>query len=163
MTVKINYEIGDKVWIHGVTSTNNLTEGRIIHYLDLSKKGYPDIQYLIEIPTHIEPLLEIRTWQTISQDSDGPVGALRTLGETLNASNKKLKHMGYSVATNDSNNNEHYDANGPTPEQIMAALENSQSAISHGPLHLSKELLKEQAHKPKRKYYNRNKKRDSKN
>ena len=67
MTVKQKYNIGDSVWIYGVRRGNTKpTKGKIIKSLDLSECGYNDVtHYVIEIPTEIEPLLEIRTWHAV--------------------------------------------------------------------------------------------------
>lgn len=158
MKTKQTYEIGDPVWIHGVASSNNLVQGTVIKSLDLSAEGFMDTQYVISIPTHIEPLLEIRTWQTISQDELGPVGAFRDLGKNQDPDNKKMTHLGYYTS---GVSETELLSDGPTPDQIMAALEKSQMAVSHGPLNLTRDLIKDNSNKPKRKYYNRKKKRES--
>jgi hypothetical protein len=79
MTVKTEYNEGDQVWIHGISLTNNkLTEGKIVKIIDLYDEGFQDTDYyVIAIPNPIEPILEIRTWHTMSQDKIGPVGLLR--------------------------------------------------------------------------------------
>lgn len=71
--IKTKYEIGDTVWIHGLSRENKLTKGKIIEFVDLSSKGYHGIHYIVAVSTAIEDLLEIRTWETISQDAEGPV------------------------------------------------------------------------------------------
>lgn len=159
MTTKKSYAIGDSVWIHGISPSNKLTAGTVIHSIDLSGRGYSDIYYVIEIPCHIEPLLELRSWHSISQDEIGPVGALRNLGGPSDSDHKKMTHLGYYTSSNLESDSLY--ENGPTPDQIMAALEKSQQAISHAPLNFSKDLIKDTANKPKRKYYNRKKKRES--
>lgn len=144
MLIKKEYNLNEEVWIHGIESSNKLTKGKIIATVDLSSVGHEELQYIIEIPTHIEPLLEIRTWHTISQDEKGPVGSLRNFGDILPANNKKVKQLGYSVDYPDSEDD-------PTPEEIMAALEKSTSGLTHKPLHIKET-------KPKRKYYPKRKK-----
>lgn len=143
MEIKKKYNVGDTVWIHGVATTNKLTKGQVIYSLII--QNYQQEHYIIEIPTHIEPLLEIRTWDTISQDDRGPVGSLRTLKDDIAVENKKISHLGY--AFNQDTQNENDD---PTPEEIMAALENSTSGLTHKPI-----TFKENK---KRKYYPRKKK-----
>lgn len=78
MNVKTKYEIGDTVWIHGVR-TGELTQGKVIKSFTLAEAGYNEdmIFYVVEIPTSIDPLLEIREWMTMSQDAEGPVGIWR--------------------------------------------------------------------------------------
>ena len=129
MTVKKKYTVGDTVWIYGVGALKNtLTKGKVIKTIDLSDVGYADpIHYVIEIPTHIDPLLEIRNWATISQDAKGPVGAFRNLGEMVSTI-KKARTAGFSYATSEE------DPDDPTPEQIHAALEKSQQGSVYQPL-----------------------------
>lgn len=143
--MKKNYNIGDDVWIHGVAVSNKLTKGKVIANVDLSTTGYTDLQYVIEIPTHIEPLLEIRTWHTMSQDENGPIGSFRSLKEDFSANNKKMRQVGY-VYSEDQN-----DVDDPTPAEILAALEKSTDGLTHKPLHIKES-------KPKRKYFPRKKK-----
>lgn len=157
MTVKQNYNVGDVVWIHGISSSNQLTQATVIKCLDLSAEGYNDVHYIVSVPTHIETLLEIRTWHTISQDAIGPVGAFRDLGKNHVADNKKMAHLGYYTVSSSNS----YIEEDPSPEQIMAALEKSQQAITHNPLNLNKDLVKNHGPYQKRKYYNRKKKRES--
>lgn len=144
MEVKKEYKIGDAVWIHGVSRDNNkLTTGKVISLLDLTSAGYgaDQVHYVISIPSSIEPLLEIRTWETMSQDHSGPIGAMRDIMETLDPDStyKKMKHIGFE-----------YDIDlidEPTPDQIHAAIERSSKAQIHDPL-----IVKDT--KPKRKFYN---------
>lgn len=149
--IKKNYDVGDTVWIHGISANNKLTQGRIIASVDLSSSGWTDLQYVVEIPTHIEPLLEIRSWHTISQDEHGPVGSLRDLNNVSDSDNKKMKQIGY-LYSKDS----HYDQDEPSPDKIMAALEKSQLATSHGPLILPKEKVQQ-----KRKHFVRKNRREA--
>lgn len=142
MTIKQKYNVGDDVWIHGVHPSNKLTKGTVIANLDLSKEGFTELHYIISIPSHIEPLLEIRTWHTMSQDEKGPIGSFRSIKNMLSADNKKMSHLGYSNEIQDDD---------PTPEEIMAALEKSTDGLTHKPLQIKES-------KPKRKYYPKRKK-----
>lgn len=144
MTIKKEYNVGDDVWIYGVGLKNKLTKGKIIKIVDLSDQGWAvSPHYIIEIPTHIDPLLEIRTWDSISQDDKGPVGAFRNLGSIL-ATIKKVKTTGFTY------DDEYEEDEGPTAEQIHAALEKAQKEVSHQPL-----VLKES--KPKRRPFRKKK------
>ena len=124
MTIKKQYEINDPVWIHGVTRDNKLCQGRIIKSFEID--GYTGTHYVIAIPTHIEDLLEIRTWESISQDNAGPIGMYRDL-RSKPVVDKFLKKHGYTSA-------ELQDDMEPTEEQIMAALEKSRKVNEHEPL-----------------------------
>lgn len=146
MTIKKSYKVGDNVWVYGITPKNiKPTKGKVIKIIDLSDAGYgPDVvHYVISIDTEIEPLLEIRTWDTMSQDEHGPVGSLRSLKNELSTTNRIINRLGY---TND-------DEDGPTPDEIMAALESSTKDLVHQPL-----VIKDSTQKPRRKYYPKKKK-----
>lgn len=143
--IKKEYKQGDIVWIYGVGVSNKLTKGTVIASVDLSEKGYTDLQYIIQIPTHIEPLLEVRSWHSISQDDKGPVGSFRDMLQDLSGEVKKIKQLGFFPAEDQDLEND------PTPEEIMAALEKSTNGLTHKPLHIKET-------KPKRKYYPRKKK-----
>jgi hypothetical protein len=146
MTVKKEYNIGDTVWIYGITTANKITQGTVVASIDLKAQGFgSDLHYIIEIPTHIESLLELRTWLTISQDEHGPVGSIRSIGNVF-AENKKMRQVGYVFSSNEQIADED-----PTPAEIMAALEKSTDGLTHKPLNIRE-------NKPKRKYYPRKKK-----
>ena len=82
MTVKKQYNVGDDVWVAGIG--RKLSKGKVIKIIDLGDCGYSHgLHYIISLPTEIEPLLEIRTWETISQDKDGPVGLFRECGDAV--------------------------------------------------------------------------------
>ena len=85
MTIKKIYNSGDIVWVYGISrESNKLTKGTVVQVL--SVPGYaPQSHYLISVSSPIEPLLEVRTWETISQDSSGPVGGFRQMVPEVNA------------------------------------------------------------------------------
>lgn len=141
--IKKEYNSGDNVWIHGVSSSNKLTKGTVITSVDLSDKGFTELQYIISIPTHIEPLLEVRTWHTMSQDDKGPIGSMREIKEHISSNKKKISQLGFY-------NTERIDDIDPTPEEIMAALEKSTDGLTHKPLNLKD-------NRPKKRFYKRKK------
>ncbi|NBP00379.1 MAG: hypothetical protein EBU90_09690 [Proteobacteria bacterium] len=143
MTIKKVYEVGDSAWVHGIRSDNKLVKGQVIKKLDLTNEGFSEPYYIISIPTHIEPLLEIRQWENLSQDERGPIGMYRDLRNKMET-DKLLSKMGYISG-------ESFDEEEPTPEQIHAALEKSQRTNKHAPL-----LIKTE--KPKKRFYPRKKK-----
>lgn len=149
MTVKKSYEIGDTVWVYGISSrNNNPTKGQIVKKFTIEFEGFNnEPHYLIAIPTEIEYLLEVRTWHNISQDEKGPVGSFRDA--VKNASTKKfLTKTGISIF-----DDEEETEDDPTSEQILAALEKSQNNNQHG-------ILVLETPKPKRRSYPRKKKRE---
>lgn len=131
MTIKKHYEINDPVWIHGITLDNKLVQGTVIKKFGIDYGNYDPstTYYVVEIPTHIEPLLEIRIWENMSQDEHGPIGMYRSL-KNKPVIDKFLKKNGYTS----------YDLRvsvdelEPTEDQIMAALEKSRRVNEHEPL-----------------------------
>ena len=144
MTTKKNYKVGDTVWIYGIGRSNTKpTQGKVVKVLDLTDVGYADTQYVIEIPTHIEPLLEVRSWHNMSQDEKGPVGSLREIGN-VESTIKFVSTVGFAFDDNPELDTDLDDE--ISPEQIHAALEKSQQDVVHAPLNLKVE-------KPKRRYF----------
>jgi hypothetical protein len=145
MTVKKQYAVGDTVWIYGVNRSNaKPVQGTVIKIVDLSDSGYSiGNHYIIEVPSHIEPLLEIRSWHNISQDARGPVGSLR--GLNIESTIKHAATLGFVIDDNpllDSDAEE----DGPSADEIHAALDQSLKNTEHAPLNLKSE-------KPKRRYF----------
>jgi hypothetical protein len=149
MTVKKQYAVGDTVWIYGINRSNvKSVSGKVIKSIDLSGAGYTYEHYVIEVPSHIEPILEIRTWHNISQDATGPVGSLRELGN-FESTIKFAGTVGFAFDDNpalDSDTEE----DGPSSDEIHAALQKSQMEMEHAPLNLKD-------NKPKRRYFKKKK------
>lgn len=141
MIVKKNYENGDSVWIYGISQSNTRpVKGKVIKRFNLVDCGYNDEpHYLIEVPTEIEPLLEVRTWHNMSQDEKGPVGSLRDLGADLAPTIKFATRLGFAV-------DDGYEPGDPSPEEVHAALEKSMKDSTHAPLNLKE-------NNPKRRYF----------
>jgi hypothetical protein len=153
---KKKYNIGDSVWIYGITRSNvKPTKGKVIQVLNLNSAGYTDgPHYVIEIPTHIDPLLEIRTWENMSQDEQGPVGSLRNLGD-FESTIKFVNTVGFIFDDSpdlDTTQDNDEDIDGISVDAIHAALEKSKTDASHQPL-----VIKGAA-KPRRRYPTRKKK-----
>ena len=72
MKAKKEYAIGDAAWVFQGDHKGRLREGRIVHRFKLD--GWTDEQYVIELPTEIEPLLVIREWWSMSPAPDQPIG-----------------------------------------------------------------------------------------
>jgi hypothetical protein len=153
MTVKKKYNVGDTVWIYGIQRDNvKSTQGTVVKAFTI--EGYNEVHYVVEIPTEIEPLLEIRTWQTISQTADGHVGSLREAFSDPDAAHKMLSRTGMAVISLDDEENDDtgsFAEDDISPDAIHAALEKSRQDVSHGPLNLKSE-------KPKRRNFSRKKK-----
>jgi hypothetical protein len=69
------YRVGDEAWIFGVGRGSDMTKGRVIAALELP--GYSFKNYVIEIDTHIDPLLEIRSAMTM-RPQDPRVESIRS-------------------------------------------------------------------------------------
>jgi hypothetical protein len=146
--IKKTYSTGETVWIYGISSNKNkLTKGKVIEKINLESAGYSKNQffYIVSIDTAIEPLLEIRTWETISQDDQGPVGGLREVHSQvdIDSTSKILSEFGYSYQVDDQED--------PSPDEIHAAILKSQQQTTHSPL-----ILKEP--RPVRRRYFKKKK-----
>jgi hypothetical protein len=156
MTVKKKYNVGDTVWIYGIQRDNvKSTQGTVVKAFTI--EGYNETHYVVAVPTEIESLLEIRTWQTISQSKDGHVGSLREAFSDPDAAHKMLARTGMAVMSDDEesavNGNSLFDDDFDdiSPDAIHAALEKSQQDSSHSPLNLKSD-------KPKRRNFARKKK-----
>lgn len=144
MTVKKKYNVGDTVWIYGVSRNNvKSTQGTILKVFTIDYDGFnKEPHYVIGIPTEIEMLLEIRTWHTISQTQDGHVGSIRDAFSNPDAAHKMLSRTGMAVISVDEEPHEESDRfeehmvddDEVSPDAIHAALEQSQKDGEHGPL-----------------------------
>jgi hypothetical protein len=144
MTVKKQYAIGDTVWIYGINRSNTKpAQGKVIKAIDLSGAGYTYEHYVIEVPSHIEPLLEVRSWHNISQDAQGPVGSFR--GLNIESTIKHAATLGFVIDDNPLLDSD-IEEDGPSADEIHAALDQSLKNIEHAPLNLKSE-------KPKRRFF----------
>jgi hypothetical protein len=75
---------GDDAWIFMSNHSGELSKGRVLEVLDLSEHGFTGEHYLIEIPTGIEPVLEVRDGFTVSDSADKPIGFLRRVQHPAN-------------------------------------------------------------------------------
>jgi hypothetical protein len=135
MKVKKHYKLGDTVWIYGVDCrSDSIRAGKIVKTFHIDQLEYSSLEhYVVEVPTDIEPILEIRTWKTISQDENGPVGSIREALTDPESARKFLSKIGVTLADG-SQNPVYYSEDEPSPDQIHAALEKSQASASHQPL-----------------------------
>lgn len=99
--MKKEYNIKDKVWIH--LGEQSLVEGRVVEIIDLEHldEGHSRDHelYIIEIPTPIEPVYEVRTFDMISPDAEGPIMIYRNLQGVV-AANRLLKKVGVKLPDN---------------------------------------------------------------
>jgi hypothetical protein len=179
--MKTEYNIKDKVWIH--IGERKLTGGRVVEIIDLEhlNEGHdPNRElYVIEIETGIEDVYEIRSFEQISPDAKGPINLFRKINTQLEQ--RALKRIGivipnkdgvipaqkYVHETNTDNpidfpqikDVDNEDEDGPTPEQIHAAMDAAEKAKSQ----IFQPMIEKpkRTSKPRRKPFNRRKKNDA--
>ena len=151
MTVKKKYNVGDTVWIYGISRTNEKsTQGTVIKSFVIDYKGFNDEpHYVVGIPTEIEMLLEIRTWHSISQSKDGHVGSIREAISEPDAARKWLSTLGVKFTSEDGMDSSP-EEDDPSADEIHAALEQSQKDGEHGPLVTKQAPRKRQYFKKKK-------------
>lgn len=150
--MKTEYNIKDKVWIH--IGERKLVEGRVVEIIDLEHldEGHnPERElYVIELKTGIDDIYEVRSFEQISPDARGPINlfrktktrleqrALKRIGMIIPNENGVIPADGYIPEELDlpsiGDVGEDEDEDGPTPEQIHAAMEAAQNAANIPPL-----------------------------
>jgi hypothetical protein len=134
--MKKEFKIKERVWIH--IGDRKLTEGRVVEIIDLDhlNEGYgkDNELYIVEIPTEIEPIYEVRSFGQISPDSKGPIHAYRNLN--VIKAQKYLGKVGFTLPVDmpnplaelaeEINQDLNSDMDEPTPEQIHAAMERAE-------------------------------------
>ncbi|MFH1657913.1 MAG: hypothetical protein ABIG35_01245 [Pseudomonadota bacterium] len=79
-TPVIEYDIGRVVWI--AMGVPRLIQGTIVHKFKLAEREHPiEWQYVVEVPTHVDIVLELRSWQTISEAAEGPLNIFKDGGQ----------------------------------------------------------------------------------
>lgn len=129
MKTKKEYNLEDAAWIH--LGNGKLHKGVIVDIFDLAHAGWSkDIEfYIVQVPTEIEPLLEVRTWEQISQDAKGPIGCYRTMNEVNHAETRFLGKVGITLPEAAVNHTQEFeDVYDPTPEEVNAAIERAELA-----------------------------------
>lgn len=72
----LEFKEGDDCWI--AMGGGKLHKGKVLEVLDLSRHGWVNHKhYVVEIPTSIDPVLEIRDGLTMSDAEDAPLGMWR--------------------------------------------------------------------------------------
>jgi hypothetical protein len=160
--MKKEYKIKDRVWIH--LGEHKLVDGRVVEIIDLShlKEGHsPDHElYIIELKTGIDDIYEVRSFDQISPDAAGPINLFRKIKTDILKNQRYLNKVGIKMPVDGPDplaeitkeiNDElaGYDE-GPTMEEIHAALDKSLKETEHAPLNLKTE-------KPKRRYFKKKK------
>jgi hypothetical protein len=143
-------KIKDSVWIH--IGEPALVKGRVVDIIDFAhlKENHDpnDKHYVIEIETGIQNVYEVRNYNTISFDENGPINLYKNLDSLKET--RLLKQIGIKIPVRSVKNNCNdfdEDLDEPTPEEISAALERSQQINNHEALILPTE------NKPKKRFY----------
>jgi hypothetical protein len=63
------YEVGDLVWLYIGDPEGKKYPGKVVHKFQLPDYSFK--HYVVEIDTHVDPLLEVRCWGTLSDTEDG--------------------------------------------------------------------------------------------
>lgn len=72
----IDLDVGSDCWCYaGFNHKGKMSKGKIAAIVSLP--GYHRPHYIVEIPTSIEPLLEVRDGFSISDDAIKPIGIYR--------------------------------------------------------------------------------------
>ena len=95
----MKYKIKDPVWIH--MGERKLTPGRVVHIFTLDKAGRDF--YVIEIETGIDNVYEVRDFDQISPDEQGPINLFRKLRTDAVAAQRLLKKIGILLPTGEPN------------------------------------------------------------
>jgi hypothetical protein len=98
--MKKEYNLKDRVWIHNGEKT--LVEGRVVEIIDLShlNEGHSADRelYIIELKTGIDDVYEVRDYEAISPDAEGPINLWRN-SESRRA-NRYFKKVGVELPVN---------------------------------------------------------------
>lgn len=71
--MKKDWKVGDTAYCYcGPNHQGKLSEGKVVAVLNLERYSFP--HYVIEIETHIDPILEVRDAMTMADKKEGPIG-----------------------------------------------------------------------------------------
>lgn len=65
--MKKSYEVGDDAWIYLGVHRGKTTKSKVVHKFKLD---YGPEYYVCEVPTSVDPLLQVRAWHSMA-DSEG--------------------------------------------------------------------------------------------
>lgn len=81
MARQVQLNVGDTAYYFASGHKGELSKGTVVHVFELYRRAH----YVIEIPTHIDPVLEIRCSLSVSDAPDKPIGLWRGLIPTPHA------------------------------------------------------------------------------
>lgn len=136
--MKKEYNIKDRVWIH--LGERKLVEGRVVDIIDLEhlKEGHSSERelYIIELKTGIDDVYEVRDFDQISPDAQGPINLFRKIKNDVLKNQRYLNKVGVQLPVDRPNPlqeiveelNSDLDDDEPTADQIHAALASAAEA-----------------------------------
>lgn len=71
--ITLKFEVGDTAYLHNGGRDNPLVAGKVVHKFVL----YGRENYVVEIDTPVDPVLEVRCGWTLSDTPDGEIGMFR--------------------------------------------------------------------------------------
>lgn len=71
----IELNVGDQCWCFVGNHKGKLSKGKVVQVLNLDGWSYK--HYVIEIPTHVDPILQVRDPFSVSDHSEKPIGLHR--------------------------------------------------------------------------------------
>lgn len=71
----VELKVGDTAWLYVGNHKGKYSKGVVKMIIDVP--GWSYLHYVIEIPTHIENLLEIRCGYSVSENPDKAIGMYR--------------------------------------------------------------------------------------
>lgn len=82
--MKTDWKKGDTCYVFLPGHRGTKSKGKILEVLDLSEHGYINFpHYLVEIETHIEPLLEVYNEYQMAETMDGPIGFMSMVRDRI--------------------------------------------------------------------------------
>jgi hypothetical protein len=71
----VELNVGDAAWCYVGNHQGKMSKGKVVAVLNL--EGWGHKHYVIEISTHVDPLLEVRPPWAVSDSAKKPIGFMR--------------------------------------------------------------------------------------
>ena len=80
-----DYKVGDTVWIFMSHHQGQMTKGQIVHEFSLPDWYEGNKHWVVEVPTSVDALLEVRDEWSMSPAKDKPIGLFQSVADRLKA------------------------------------------------------------------------------
>lgn len=70
----VELKVGDDAYIYPAEKNGKLSKGKVVHTFKLD---WDQEHYVIELPTHVEHVYEVRNGFTVSDSQERPIGMYR--------------------------------------------------------------------------------------